>query len=580
MKRLGIVALLGLAVTVARADAIVTVRAMTATTIAEYFIEEDGIKVELEIGLADLPAFLNLIPDELYEELGNEPRPHAERIRELFRNDLPIAPKGEAPIDGRLVSLELRDRVVRDEITGEPIPATGDVEKVVFAELYYRLGTRPDVLTLGGPGPARSASVGFVAYHRGVAINDFRYLGREYTLDLDWEDPWYSRFRSRNLRRTYEASMTGFIYIEPFEVRKEIIVRPKDLSPWIDLGLEGRERIEAAEQPELTRRVAEFLRGHHKMIIDGAEIEPELARVNFLRRTLKSSTVVDPPEGLDLLSATLGVIFVYPTAGLPDRVTMEWDLFNERIDRIPVSAVDQAGPMPGFVTPEEPLLVWQNFLTNPELPELVVTEAPPALVERWARGLRWPALGALVATIVFAAVRYRPRRRVPTPVALAALFCLLATAAAFWVSRDAGWPESRKQQLVSELLQNIYRAFDFREEEKIYDVLSLSVAGDLLTDIYLDTRRSLEIQNQGGARAKVKSLELVELETEAGKNGGFEAHALWNVSGSVGHWGHIHGRTNRYRASLGIEPVEGVWKLTSLELLEETRLPSATGATR
>jgi len=580
MKRLGIVALLGLAVTVARADAIVTVRAMTATTVAEYFIEEDGIRVELEIGIADVPAFRNLVPDELYEELGNEPRPRIERIREFFRNDLPISPAGGAPIDGRLVSLELRDRVVRDEITGEPTPATGDVEKVVFAELYYPLGARPDILSLGGPELARSASVGFVAYHRGVAINDFRYLGREYTLDLDWEDPWYSRFRSRNLRRTYEASMTGFIYIEPFEVRKEIIVRPKDLSPWIDLGLEGRERIEAAEQPELTRRVAEFLRGHHKMIIDGAEIEPELARVNFLRRTLKSSTVVDPPEGLDLLSATLGVIFVYPTAGLPDRVTMEWDLFNERIDRIPVSAVDQAGPMPSFVTPEDPLLVWQNFLTNPELPELIVTEAPPALVERWARGLRWPALGALVATIVFAAVRYRPRRRVPTPVALAALLCLLATAGAFWVSRDAGWPESRKQQLVSELLQNIYRAFDFREEEKIYDVLSLSVAGDLLTDIYLDTRRSLEIQNQGGARAKVKSLELVELETEAGKSGGFEAHALWNVSGSVGHWGHIHGRTNRYRASLGIEPVEGVWKLTSLELLEETRLPSATGATR
>ena len=117
-----------------------------------------------------------------------------------------------------------------------------------------------------------------------------------------------------------------------------------------------------------------------------------------------------------------------------------------------------------------------------------------------------------------------------------------------------------------------------RDEERIYDVLEQSVAGDLLTEIYLETRRGLEIQNQGGARAKVKELDLVELETESGANGGFQARAIWDVSGSVGHWGHLHRRTNRYRAGLEIEPVEGQWKLTSLDLLEEERLPSSQAA--
>jgi hypothetical protein len=64
----------------------------------------------------------------------------------------------------------------------------------------------------------------------------------------------------------------------------------------------------------------------------------------------------------------------------------------------------------------------------------------------------------------------------------------------------------------------------------------------------------------------------LELETEPGPNGGFPARAVWNVSGSVGHWGHVHRRANRYRAGLGIEPVDGVWKLTLLDLLEEERL--------
>ena len=33
-----------------------------------------------------------------------------------------------------------------------------------------------------------------------------------------------------------------------------------------------------------------------------------------------------------------------------------------------------------------------------------------------------------------------------------------------------------------------------------------SVAGELLTDVFLETRRSLELENQGGARAKVKEV--------------------------------------------------------------------------
>ena len=58
-----------------RADAIVQSNAMFSTTIAEIFIDEQTIIVDLEVGLNDLPAFTNLLPDELYERLGNEPLP-------------------------------------------------------------------------------------------------------------------------------------------------------------------------------------------------------------------------------------------------------------------------------------------------------------------------------------------------------------------------------------------------------------------------------------------------------------------------------------------------------------------------
>ena len=46
----------------------------------------------------------------------------------------------------------------------------------------------------------------------------------------------------------------------------------------------------------------------------------------------------------------------------------------------------------------------------------------------------------------------------------------------------------------------------------------------------------------------------------------------WTALGTVGHWGHIHTRQNEYEAIITVEPVEGSWKITDLELLEEKRI--------
>ena len=51
--------------TVGSADALVRSQAMFAETIAEIYVEEDELTVELEIGMADLPAFRNILPDAL-----------------------------------------------------------------------------------------------------------------------------------------------------------------------------------------------------------------------------------------------------------------------------------------------------------------------------------------------------------------------------------------------------------------------------------------------------------------------------------------------------------------------------------
>ena len=43
-------------------------------------------------------------------------------------------------------------------------------------------------------------------------------------------------------------------------------------------------------------------------------------------------------------------------------------------------------------------------------------------------------------------------------------------------------------------------------------------------------------------------------------------------SGTTADGTHVHQRRNRYQAELDIPPVDGVWKLTGLEILQEERL--------
>jgi hypothetical protein len=128
-------------------------------------------------------------------------------------------------------------------------------------------------------------------------------------------------------------------------------------------------------------------------------------------------------------------------------------------------------------------------------------------------------------------------------------------------------------RLTDDLLTNVYRSFDFRDEEVVYDRLAVSVVGPQLADVYLENRRALELENRGGARASVDEVEILEVGSPRRDGaGGFRVNATWSVSGSVNHFGHVHYRQNRYEAELHLQVVDGVWKLRQIELLDERRV--------
>jgi hypothetical protein len=185
---------------------------------------------------------------------------------------------------------------------------------------------------------------------------------------------------------------------------------------------------------------------------------------------------------------------------------------------------------------------------------------------------------ALAVALLFAGARGQGRpvlRRVGLAcLALAVVSYPFVRPALTLPFRGVGQPgEEEAARILEALLNNVYRSFDMRAEEAVYDRLALSVTGDQLTEIYLQSRNSLELEERGGARGRVDEVEILEIGwVRAGRDGGFSADTVWKVSGSVSHFGHTHYRQNRNHAVVDVVADDGVWKIQRVEIVAEERL--------
>jgi len=138
--------------------------------------------------------------------------------------------------------------------------------------------------------------------------------------------------------------------------------------------------------------------------------------------------------------------------------------------------------------------------------------------------------------------------------------------------QKSSFSKPEASSLISHLLKNTYRAFDFREESDIYDKLAVSNHEELLADLYIQTKKSMILENQGGIQVKVKDVEVTDVVEVSSNSDGISFRCKWIVKGDVGHWGHIHSRTNQYEAILHVKPENDVWKLDEIDIVEEVRL--------
>jgi hypothetical protein len=566
-----------------------------APNTAEIHIYDDHVRIDLEIFVNDIVAFDRLIPDEFFEGSDIKRPPLEDRMRRFSEEDFQIIADKKHKLQATLRLIEPRLRKERpspyagkiNPYTGQLIPGPPKDKRVLYAELVYPFTKKPSSLTIIPPLDDEGfckVPIGFITYHMRAPINAFRYLSGPCVLTLDWADPWYSAFEKKALKRWQRGAVMSFLYIEPYEVRHEILARVKDLEAWIDLGLRGNEFIEADENDELKKRIGEFFLKQDKVLIDGKQLPPILDRTAFVKYSIIGSRFLVQPEQLPINTAMVGVIITYLTKTIPKEVTNEWNLWSDRIKKVPADAIDPAGPFPSEVTPDNNVLTWTNFLKKYKIPTVARIELDKSLTT-----MKIPLASALcLLTLLPLALQIRRRRKQGGPIGLYIVLGLMLIAGGVllhpFLKVGVAKPAAMAPKMIDEdavtvlnsLLKNIYRSFDFREENDVYDRLATSVSGDLLSDIYLQNRKSLIVTQAGGAQARVKEVEILDVDVKHldDRPLGLLFRAEWTAMGSVGHWGHIHIRKNQYNANIIVEPVDGAWKITGLELLEEKRIDS------
>lgn len=474
-------------------------------------------------------------------------------------------------------------------VTQDPIPDAGGTTED-FVEITRVLAPPGPVsgFTLA-PAAGLENRIGLVVLDRGVPLADLAPLSRNLRAHLDTEDPWKSGFDDPNLVRRH-AQPRSFLYVEPLEVRHELLLRLTDVKRWRPPDLMKPKTLSEDDQSRLAEAITKLIKGRLRLEVDGQERLAESEQVQFVGYT-RTGVQPLPPGPVDTTAALVGIVLAYYTEQPAKTLSLTWDLFAPDAAPWPVSVLQGTDTFDAYVTPAQPRLDWAreddfeplaSEASAPAASEpFTLTSSAQAAPESERR--RTTLLVALLLPVgAWFIWLLNPRRRF----AGLALAGALALGTAFSCHpslnrRDGGvsvvLDEARLRALLPSMLHNAYRGFQLRDEGAVYDRLARSLDGQLLEETYLQQRRSLLRHSQGIGglgnvdRVEVEHLQLMPTDTPATA----ELEAEWVAHGSVSHWGHSHPRHNRYRARLKLQvaPDQRV-RITAMDFLDGQTLGS------
>jgi hypothetical protein len=275
----------------------------------------------------------------------------------------------------------------------------------------------------------------------------------------------------------------------------------------------------------------------------------------------------------NLNEAIIGVTLIYETESYPESIDTEWNFFNDGINFVNVSIADPHGNFNNSLTLDNNTISWKSRLKDYKVPAIEVVK-----VEHVKRSYVSLIIWFLVLLMGF--IVYKKKKQETYKFVLVGFiglgfilypFVRFSSGISFLATQKPS--AERVSVILNDLMTNVYRSFDKRNEDDVYDRLSLSVTENQLAEIYLQNRQSLEIENRGGAHAKVDAVNILNVESvERIDKDTYIVPAKWTVQGSVNHFGHTHYRQNQYEAMISFLIVDGFWKIDNMEILDTRRI--------
>ena len=508
-----------------RAQALIAIHPVSLSS-AIVEVREDELIVDLEIMLEDLVMYQSLAADGEMRYSAEQLRKAAKQHRDFLLEYFSIL-----DVDGN----RLKESIVTEnfeQITDEGALQSELMSKVVTYRVQYPLTmTKPKFLTFlqtfGGKNSALPAIMDLSVWHRDRQEHSSQLaFSKPQTFKFDWERayenkrPSFAELRKKRKEQFEDslgiASYTGlysFVYINRFEVRHELLVPLLTLEQWVKVPRKDPDFLEVEEQTAAKETIAQFFAEKCAVQIDGQSVEGSLTRLNFFGLDIADFALNADPRKVSVHQARVGIIWTYPSKKTPKDVNFTWQAYSEYAPFLnSVVLIGNDAPTRHVFHSLEPELKWQGNLTGP------TNEKVPAVTT--------------------------------TP------------------------SEQETKPITEAILSNIYRAFDFREDEDVYRVLESVVDGPILRDIYLRVKRSLIMAEQGGTMAHANSVTVSEISKTGKKNSDFEIK--WQVVSVSEHWGHIHKQTTEFRAKLSLIQKNGFWMLNAFQLLDEKKIKFET----
>ncbi len=565
-------------------------------TVADVFVNRTSLTVRISSSADELDLIHGIIPMENgkydTQELLEGVDIHAEFLLERFEIYDPAGNK-------------LKGKVI--ERPDWQLPADGlDSGRLIDYMLQftfeYKLEEPPEYLTFQNYiidyNFALPSEVKLLVKQAGsdVPYADVLKIKQPKTVRFDWDQPlknhltgeelraWFDETREKTLGITSYGGVYSFIYITPREVRHEVLIPLANLNEFLRFEQADPWYLEIEEQDRAQTQIEAFFGEGNPVTINGREVKPTFERFDFGGLDVRDFGKLRERTRISLANGRVGVIMSYPTRNIPDRVTVTWTKFSKMLKDIDVVLI---GPDDQVEKKQ-----FSHYLTNntiewlnpgfPPLPDVVDVQVDESSLDR---SVNLPLISlvcglvalALVGLSLFGVVSGRHGFWVGAVLLVAALIA--------WPSKTSlelpftplnPIPTADADRVFSSLHTNLFRAFDYKTEEDVYDALAQTTEGPLLKKVYLDMRRSLEVEEQGGAVANIDRIEIMEGEPVAGMETAtrilppdFAYRCIWELEGTVEHWGHIHRRTNRYEALFHVRRVDGLWKFTEFQTLNE-----------